>query len=91
MTTLAFLLANCSDHDWSDGGWVVMMIGMLLFWALVVVAIVWLIRELNRGRQSSETSKETALEILDRRFAAGEISLEEYKERRSTLQDKRDL
>jgi len=46
LTTFALLLA---DSDWGhmDGGWwVVMAIGMILFWGLVIVGLVWLVREL---------------------------------------------
>lgn len=32
------------DGDWGVGNWLLMGFGMLLFWAIVVLAIVWLIR-----------------------------------------------
>ncbi len=65
-----------------------MMIGMLVLWALVVVGIVWLVRELSGGgawgSRRSERQPE-ALELLDRRLADGSISPEDYRERRAIL------
>lgn len=72
------------DMDWDGGWWIVMVIVMVLFWGLVILGIVWLVRELSgaRGQAKSETD---ALAILDRRFAEGAISTEEYRERRAVL------
>jgi len=79
------------DGHMSGGWWIVMMIGMILFWALVVVALVWLIRsgpELFGSRLSERAqTRPDALEILERRLAEGEISIEEYRERRSVLDE----
>lgn len=69
--------------DWGGGWWVVMGLGMVLFWALVIVAIVWLVRGGLGPRD--HVQREDPLEILDRRLAAGEISVDEYEQRRATL------
>ena len=67
-------------HDGDVGaGW---MIVMGLFWAAVVLAVVWLIRGSARG-WSAPT--ESPLETLERRFAEGTISLEDYRSRRDVL------
>jgi putative membrane protein len=80
------------DGHMSGGWWIVMMIGMILFWAFVVVAVVWLIRsgpELFGSRTGErEQTRPDALEILERRLAQGEISVEEYRERRSVLDER---
>ena len=34
-------------------------------------------------------SRETGIDVLERRFAEGALSLEEYRERRSVLEEKR--
>ena len=60
-----------------------MMIGMALFWGAIILGIVWLIRDGVGRRQPGH--EETALTILDRRFAEGALSLEDYHERRSVL------
>lgn len=57
---------------------------MLLFWVLIIVGIVWFIKWLVEG-SSSGTSKKSALEILDEKYARGEIDDEEYEKRRRTL------
>ncbi len=83
-------------QDWSPGPWgmhpmwgwwgiwgVGMLLSVFLFWALVIVGIVvgirWLIRE---GRPAASDS---ALEILRRRYARGEINREEFEARRKDL------
>lgn len=72
-------------HDGDVGvGWmIVMMIGMALFWGLVILGILWLIRSAGWGSPPHDHG--TPLDILDRRFAAGEMSAEEYRERRNVL------
>lgn len=70
------------DGDIGTGWMIVMMLGMVLFWGLVVVGIVWLLREaIGHGRGPSADP----LAILDRRLAEGQISIEEYEQRKKTL------
>lgn len=82
---LALADLDWGDHmdGWGAGAWLVMVVGMILFWALVIVCIVWLVRTNPwSGPKSGEGS---AMELLDRRFAAGEISSDEYRQRRAVL------
>ena len=62
-------------------GWMAVgLITMLLFWTLVIVAIVALFRWIGvRGGPSPGVSAETPLEILKRRYALGEITKEQYE------------
>ena len=88
MTTLAFMGLPLADSWSMHGGWgwawmVPMMFGMLLFWGAIIFGIVWLVRESVQRRQPG--SEETALTILDRRFAEGTLSHDEYHQRRSVL------
>jgi uncharacterized membrane protein len=59
-----------------------MMAVMVLFWGAFIVGIVWLIRSVAGGgpSPSGETpvSRETAVQILERRFAEGALTLEDY-------------
>lgn len=72
------------DGDVGAGLMMVMMLGMVLFWGLVVFGVVWLLREgIGRGRNHQLDSH--PLEILDRRLAEGHISVEEYEQRKKTL------
>ena len=82
------VIAQDGDHmDWNSGWWVVMMIGMVLFWALVAFGIVWLVHSLQGGAGSRRHGEPDALELLDRRLAEGAISVEEYEQRRRVLVD----
>jgi len=65
-------------------GW---MLGMhwygWIFWIIVLGALVYLMtRSANRN---AESPRVTPREILDRRYAAGEITTEEYEERKAKL------
>lgn len=70
---------------WSYGGssWLVMASVMVAFWALVI----WLIASFARtsDRSSSGASAPDPEEVLDRRFAAGEIDEEDYRVRLEAL------
>ena len=70
-----------------DGGWAFgMMLMSFLFVALIVVGIVLLVRSSSRDEQPPRApGSDRALEILDERFARGEIDQTEYEERRRVL------
>ena len=72
-------------------GWLYWMAGVaiiVLFWGLVIAAIVlgirWLIRADRRGRAEGPATPD-ALEILRQRYARGEIDEAEYERRRQVL------
>lgn len=72
------------DGDIGAGWMIVIMLGMLLFWGLVVMGIVWLLRDaLGRGHHGSG---DDPVAILDRRLAEGELSIEDYEQRKRTLE-----
>ena len=57
---------------------------MVAFWALIVTGIVFLVRFLARqGRAPGH--EDSALEILKRRYARGEIDKEEFEAKRKDL------
>jgi putative membrane protein len=64
------------------------MLAMLAFWGAIIVGIALLVRSAvgAGGRQDSRT-EESALEILKRRYAAGEITREEYVQMRLELEE----
>lgn len=70
--------------DIGFGWWLVMMIGMVVFWGLVIFGVVWLVR--GGLGSTAGADRESAVEILDRRLAQGDISPEEYDRRRATLE-----
>ena len=61
-----------------------MMIGMGLFWLAIILGVVWLVRN-SAERRQHEGPSENAVTILDRRFAEGAVSLDEYQQRRDVL------
>lgn len=72
------------DHPMMWGAWGFgMMIMMILFWALIIVAVVMGIRWLIG--QGKAPSSDTALEILRQRFARGEINQEEFDSKKKHL------
>ncbi|MHB0926319.1 MAG: SHOCT domain-containing protein [Gallionellaceae bacterium] len=51
-----------------------------LFWIVVILALFSPLMPVSRRRR-----RETPLEVLQRRYAAGEVSTEEYEERKAKL------
>lgn len=76
---------------WMMGGWgfpLVGGIGMLLFWALIIAGVVWLVQSLARGAGQPGTNaptNESLLDILKRRYAKGEITKEQFEEMKRDL------
>jgi putative membrane protein len=67
------------------GGW----IAMTVFWIALLVLVVWGVTRLlpsgGRGSDTGAPRAETPEEILDRRFALGEIDEETYQRMRTQL------
>jgi len=58
-----------------------------VFWGLVIAIIIWLLVRSQRDAvpPASHSDRETPLDVLQRRYAEGEISTEEYEERKKRL------
>jgi putative membrane protein len=79
------------DWQWGHGwgythgfGWIF----FILFWIAIILAIVALVRWLSAspGHTLSPPPREkSALDILDERFARGEIDQQEYEHKREVL------
>ncbi|MBB5070007.1 putative membrane protein [Saccharopolyspora gloriosae] len=61
----------------------------LAFLGLIVWAVVRLTREWRPRHDNGAAHQETAEEILDRRYARGEIDAEEYRQARANLTEHR--
>ncbi|MBK5204907.1 MAG: SHOCT domain-containing protein [Polaromonas sp.] len=74
-------------YDGFGFGGIAMGIGMLLFWGLVIVAIVVLVRGVGGKAEGSKPRlrKKIALDILGERYARGEIDKREFEEKRGDL------
>lgn len=79
---------------WGFGGGWFGWLFMIAFWVLVIAVIVWGVRLLTgRGGGGSATQSrpagggaESALEVLKRRYAAGEIDRDQYLAMRKDLE-----
>ncbi len=70
-----FLLDGYRYNGW--GGTIM----MVLFWVLLIVAIVWLVRniEFNHKNNKNNINENQAEKIARQRFAQGEINKEEFE------------
>ncbi|MGB9716670.1 MAG: SHOCT domain-containing protein [Thermodesulfovibrionales bacterium] len=71
------------NHGWGMGfgfGWLL----MILFWVLVILGIVYLVKVIAGSARKGE-KEETALDILKKRYAKGEISKEEFEKMKEDL------
>jgi putative membrane protein len=62
-------------------GWSTMVI-MAFFLVLLIVGIAYLVRNLGSGKSLKE---DTALDILKKRYASGEISREEFEDMKKNI------
>jgi putative membrane protein len=72
-------------HDIGWGWWLLMSVGMVAFWALVIWGIVTFARGGSSNPQPLQKDPDRPLEILQRRLARGEISVEQYQKLRDAL------
>jgi len=74
-----------NGQGWAGMG--ISMIGVAVFWILVLVLIVLLIGRLlgYGGRDDDRRPAKSALDILRERYAAGEIERDEYEQKKRDL------
>ena len=71
------------DYGWGMGfgfGW----IAMIIFWAFLLLGIVYLVKMIAGGSKKDDKEK-TAIDILKMRYAKGEISKEEFEKIKDDL------
>ena len=69
------------DNTGMNGNW---MIFMGIFWVIVIGLGIWFVTRLTQRDKKSE-NKETPRQILDRRFASGEIDANDYAKARRLI------
>lgn len=68
---------------WGFGG---MMIFNFLFWILIIVGLVYLVKYITKGNlETSAKDKDSALKILKERYAKGEIDKKEFEEKKQDI------
>lgn len=68
--------------------WGAMGLGMLLFWALIIAAVVALVGGIGGARSGGSERgprEKTALDILAERYARGDIDKNEFEQKRRDL------
>lgn len=72
------------------GPWWLGPLFTVLFWAILIGGVVWLVRSLSAGgRLGHGPEPSRALSILEERFARGEISAEEFRRMKEELEASR--
>jgi len=73
-----------------NGFWGHMWGGPIIWVFLLIIIVILVIAVLNRGKFSPERNKlqETAMDILKKRYARGEITKEEYEEMKEEIINK---
>jgi putative membrane protein len=67
------------NGNWHGGG-----LFMIILWVLVIVGVIYFVQwSIEQGKGGGE--KESALEILKKRYAKGEINKQEYEEKKKDL------
>lgn len=73
------------DSGWGWGAWIATGIVMLVVWSLVAWVAVKVARHGGGVQTSATPDADGALEILERRFANGDINEDEFRMRRDLL------
>lgn len=75
---------NWNNYDWAYGGGFMMGFGMILVWLIPLGLIIALVMYLNnQGRTTRQP--ETAIELLEKAYARGEISRDEFLQKKEDL------
>lgn len=72
-------------HDfWTWGGYG--MVFTMVFWVAVIIGLVFLIKwVVEQSRRPNVFEEESALDILKKRYARGEIEREEFEQKKKDL------
>jgi putative membrane protein len=62
-----------------------MFIPMIIFWGLIIWGVVALARGVSSPNNCGASNQDSALEVLKRRYARGEITKPEYEDRKKDL------
>jgi putative membrane protein len=74
-------MMHWGDYGWGMGfGWIF----MIIFWALVILGIMYIVHAVSR-RAGQSGAEETPLDILKKRYARGEITKEEFERMKDDL------
>ena len=69
-----------SHESWWGGGM------MWIIWIPILIVLVLLVYRMINNEAINKSDSETPMDILKKRYAKGEITKEEFEERKRTLQ-----
>ena len=74
-----------SDHMWGSGGW---MWGSMFMWIILIALVVlgFFVFSKSRTDHLDQTTMSTPLDLLNVRYAKGEINQQEYESHKKSLQ-----
>jgi putative membrane protein len=61
--------------------------GMWIFWILLVIALIWFATFATRRESGPSKRQKSAREILEERYARGEIERDEFEQKKKDLSD----
>jgi putative membrane protein len=68
-------MMHWGDYGWGMGyGWIF----MIIFWALAILGVIYVVQALARGGKGAE-QRETPLDTLKKRYAKGEITKQQFE------------
>lgn len=71
-----------SEYGWVGG----MGFGMILFWGLLIVGVVMLVkRSIGSDISEKRDGEKSALDILEERYASGEIERDEFEQKKRDM------
>ena len=75
------------DGGWGWWSWMGLVHGVL-WWVLLILGIIVLVRWIGRSddRGPGSEERETALDILKKRYARGEIGREEFEQKKRDIE-----
>lgn len=73
------------DWNGNGGGWGAGMVFMGVFFVALIALAVWAVMRLNRRSDEPSRSVESPRQMLDRRFASGELDESQYSQARRVL------
>lgn len=75
-------------HDYNMNNWNMPGMGWI-FWIILIGLVIWFVFHNIAYSKNRRGSLETPLEILKRRYAEGEITKEEYEEKKKVIEQDR--
>ncbi len=73
------------DWNGNSGGWGAGVVIMVVFFVALIALAVWAVVRLSRRTDEPGRSAESPRQILDRRFASGELDETQYAQARRVL------